>query len=512
MAKSEEDALFLLIQSLTASEKRFFKIDALKNTANKNANFIQLFYYLMLSEDYNEADLIKQNICSPKQLSNLKAHLYQKILNVLRQVPSQQSIDVVLRNEINHAAILYNKGLYQQSLKILDKAKKKALQYDEHALHFEINKLEKVIEAQYITRSEKNRAEELIEDSNELIERTIRENELMNLTLWLYNYLLKIGYCNTQEEKRMIEDKVSKVLKNIEVEHLAFNEKLWWFKVKVWENLVIRSSKVEEASRDWVEHFYQNKEMIYIHPVWFIKGNHYLLQALFHNYHKKDFDFYFLKFNQVIEDATFPMNPNIQNLIFIYKNTALLNKDFLHLNYYNKHQWMYIFNEAKKYASVIDSHYLNIIKFKIGALFFMNRSFELSQEALGSVINTHTHHQKDELYFYTQLLLLMNYYDGGDDENVENVCSRLKRLVTKKKLYGMFYERLVQMFEDIFKASPLEIKNVFKNNIKQLDEMKYHKDYRRSLSFLTIKIWFQSQLGSQSIQELMKNNMLHKIK
>jgi hypothetical protein len=46
----------------------------------------------------------------------------------------------------------FNKGLYKQSLKILDKTKIIALENDEN-MAFEIVEFEKLIESQYITRS-----------------------------------------------------------------------------------------------------------------------------------------------------------------------------------------------------------------------------------------------------------------------------------------------------------------------------------------------------------------------
>jgi hypothetical protein len=55
---------------------------------------------------------------------------------------------------------LYNKGLYKQSLKILDKTKLVALENDEKLMAYEIVEFEKLIESQYITRSIQGRADE----------------------------------------------------------------------------------------------------------------------------------------------------------------------------------------------------------------------------------------------------------------------------------------------------------------------------------------------------------------
>ena len=60
------------------------------------------------------------------------------------------------------------KGLYTQSLKILDKAKSLAISNEEKNIANEIIELEKVIESQYITRSISTRADELTIQAKEL--------------------------------------------------------------------------------------------------------------------------------------------------------------------------------------------------------------------------------------------------------------------------------------------------------------------------------------------------------
>jgi hypothetical protein len=56
---------------------------------------------------------------SKVQLSNLKSYLYKQVLVSIRLNIPSQNIRYQIREQIDFAAILYNKGLYKQSLKIL---------------------------------------------------------------------------------------------------------------------------------------------------------------------------------------------------------------------------------------------------------------------------------------------------------------------------------------------------------------------------------------------------------
>lgn len=80
---------------------------------------------------YDEKLILENGIVKKAQLSNLKAHLYKQILVSLRLNPVNQNIRVQIREQLDFATILYQKGLYKQSLKILDKAKATAIENEE---------------------------------------------------------------------------------------------------------------------------------------------------------------------------------------------------------------------------------------------------------------------------------------------------------------------------------------------------------------------------------------------
>lgn len=160
LANQQNDALFVLIKSLTKSEKRQFNLYVGRLGGNEDAKFFSLFKFLEKIKVYDEKVIIKSGIVSKQQLSNLKAHLYKQILISLRLNPAHKNIRIQIREQLDFATVLYQKGLYKQSLKLLDKAKSFALENEEKNIAYEIVELEKVIETQYITRSLSNRAED----------------------------------------------------------------------------------------------------------------------------------------------------------------------------------------------------------------------------------------------------------------------------------------------------------------------------------------------------------------
>ena len=161
MIKHQKDHLFQLIKSLSKSEKRQFKLYVGRLGVNTDSKFLNLFNFLDKATRYEESAILESGIVKKQQLANIKAHLYKQILISLKLSPSHRNIRAQIREQLDFASILYHKGLYRQSLKILDKAKELAISNEEKNLAYQVVELEKVIESQYITRSIGSRADEL---------------------------------------------------------------------------------------------------------------------------------------------------------------------------------------------------------------------------------------------------------------------------------------------------------------------------------------------------------------
>src|SRR3977135_1302854 len=170
MANRPSDILFQLIKSLEKAEKRHFKLYIKRSSAKEDLKIIQLFDAVDKLQDYDEKALLKKLPGTEKrQLYNLKTHLYKEILASLRLLKSAESIDLQLNEQFDYAHILYKKGLFLQSLKILEKAKETAKVNQKFNFLTSVIALEKRIESLYITRSMLDRVERLAAEANEVI-------------------------------------------------------------------------------------------------------------------------------------------------------------------------------------------------------------------------------------------------------------------------------------------------------------------------------------------------------
>src|SRR5215218_3705181 len=207
MSNRFSDTLFQLIHSLEKSEKRHFKLYIKRSSAKEDLKIIKLFDALDKLQEYDEKVLLKRlpGIEKP-QLSNLKTHLYKEILASLRLLKSTESIDLQLHEQLDYARILYNKGLYLQSLKILEKAKELALAYNQDSFLIQVISLEKKIETLHITRSMQDRPGRLTAEANEINERRSMITQLSNLALQLYSWYVRQGHARNERDETGVKE------------------------------------------------------------------------------------------------------------------------------------------------------------------------------------------------------------------------------------------------------------------------------------------------------------------
>src|ERR1700743_3389508 len=207
MPNRSSDTLFQLIKSLEKSEKRNFKLYIKRNSSSEDLKSIQLFDALDKMEEYDEVQLLNKNKNLRKQqLSNAKAHLYREILSSLRLIRQEENIDIQLHEQLDYARILYNKGLYLQSLKRLDRIKEMAKAHNQVTFLLQVLFFEKTIESLHITRSMQDRADQLAGETDAVNERLALISTLSNLSLQLYSWYIRHGVARNEKDEAAVQE------------------------------------------------------------------------------------------------------------------------------------------------------------------------------------------------------------------------------------------------------------------------------------------------------------------
>ena len=510
MTNAHKDALFVLVKALSKSEKRQFKLYVGRLGVNTEAKFLALFNLLDKMKSYDEAAILASGIVKKTQLSNLKAHLYKQILVSLRLNPVNQNIRVQVREQLDFATILYQKGLYKQSLKILDKAKGIAIENEEKNIAYEIVELEKIIETQYITRSIPDRADELAVQAKNLSELNVITSRLSNLSLQLYGMMLKVGYVRSDEDYQNVTSYFESHLPEYNIEEFGFREKLWLYKAHLWYSLLVQDflSSYKYASK-WVDLFYDQPDMIKLNPVFFLKGNHYLLESLFFVKYSSLFKTTLDKLEEIANAPEFPKNDNITSLAFQYIYSNKLNQHFLE-GTFDKGLYLVKIIEygIEKHRDRIDQHHIMIFYYKIACLYFGVGDNKTCILYLKKIIDNKSLKMREDLMCFARVLSLVAHYEAGMDYHLEvQLKSTYKFLIKMNDLHEVQKE-MIKFLRKLGDIYPHELKREFQNLYDELKKWEDHPYEKRAFLYLDILSWLESHLQNRPVAEVIREKAM----
>ncbi|MCD9573964.1 hypothetical protein SAMN05444671_0551 [Flavobacterium sp. CF108] len=506
MANHQKDSLFVLIKSLSKSEKRQFKIFASRLETSSNTKFIELFNILDKSETYDEKLILKSGSIKKVQLSNLKSYLYKQILVSIRLNIPSQNIRYQLREQIDFAVILYNKGLYKQSLKILDKTKQQALENDEKLMAYEIVEFEKLIESQYITRSIQGRADELVIQAKELNYRNTISSKLSNLSLQLYGIMLKTGYVKSDEEYKYIDDYFNKHIAKLDESKFGFREKYWFYNANLWRSFLVQDFLASyKFAYKWVQLFYDNPNMIYLNPVFFLKGNHYFLESLYMLKYTSNFKRYLSLLEETIQDPKFPVNDNIASLSFLYIYNNKLNLHILEGTFAESEYLIpEILEKLKLHSEHLDEHHEMLFFYKIASIYFGNEKYNECILYLDKIINNKNLTMREDLMCFARLLSLIAHYELGKDYYLENHLKSTYKFLLKMNDLHEVQKEIIKFLRNLNNFYPADIKKEFKKMHARFVELEKNTYEKRAFLYLDIISWLESKIENRKIADIIK--------
>lgn len=154
---SKQQKLYSLIQNLSKSEKRYFKLNSKQSVRDKGKNYLKLFDLLEKMPQYDEQELEKKLSnagVNTQYLAADKNHLFQLILRSLRNFHTARTSRLKVKECLEYAEILVDKGLLEIAQQQLQKSKKIALQHDLISYLPEILRMERKINGPVLKVSE----------------------------------------------------------------------------------------------------------------------------------------------------------------------------------------------------------------------------------------------------------------------------------------------------------------------------------------------------------------------
>src|SRR5580658_5565319 len=511
MPNRSSDTLFQLIKSLEKSEKRNFKLYIKRNSGSEDLKSIQLFDAIDKMEDYDEAQLLNKNKNLRKQqLSNAKAHLYREILSSLRLIRQEENIDIQLHEQLDFARILYNKGLYLQSLRTLDRIKENARAHNQVTFLLQVLFFEKTIEALHITRSMQDRADQLATEVNEVNDRLQLISKLSNLSLELYSWYIRNGVARNEKDEKAVEEFFEKHLPTDLSGCTGFYQKLYQYQSFCWYAFIRQDFLLYyRYTQKWVDLFEKEPFMAGIETSHYIKGMHNLLGAHFDLLNVQKFNETLKQFEDFSQSDIVTGNVNNRIQTFVYLYISKLNKHFIDGTFTEGLSLVpYIEDKLSEYWIYLDRHRILVFYYKIASLYFGSGDYEKTIDYLNKIINWKVDLRTD-LQCYSRLLHLIAHYELGNYQLLEYLIKSVYRFMAKMESLSLVEEEIFRFLRKAFLVTTDRLKPEFGKLLEKLKTYEKSRFETRAFMYLDVISWLESKIQGVPVQDVIREKYLN---
>jgi hypothetical protein len=510
MSNRQSDILHQLIHSLEKAEKRHFKVYINRNAAGSELKIVQLFDALARLPQYDEKLLLKKLKNTEKpQLHNLKAHLYKEIMASLRLLKSADSIDLQLNEQFDYAHILYKKGLFAQSLRIMERAKEIARGHEKIYHLNQLLALEKRIETLHITRSMQEKADLLAEEALQTGHRALRVVQLSNMALQLYSWYVKNGHARNKEEEKDIRRFFNSHLPPDTHLLTGFYEKLYLYQ-SYSTYAFIRQDFLHyyRYTQKWVDLFTDNPLMVRVETGHYIKGLHNLLNAHFDLRNHQRFVQVLQRFEDFAKTDRVTHHENFYIQTFIYIHVAKINQHFIEGTFKEGLALVPLIEEKlEQYHLIIDRHRILVFNYKFASLFFGSGDYGTCIDYLHRIIHE-TVDLRYDLQCYARLLHLLAHYELGNFDIIEHLIKSVYRYMSKMKNFTVVEEAIFAFLRQAFKLGRHQMQAALEEFLSKVKLLEKNRFETRSFAYMDIISWVESKVNRLPLGEVIRQKHL----
>ena len=509
---NKQEPVFELIRSMSKAEKRNFKLYATRLSGNQQAKFIALFDCLDGMEEYNEKRILQRCPIKKEQLPNMKAHLYKQILVSIRLLEVQHSLHMQLHEQLDFARILYNKGLYQQSSKLLDKAADLALQSEQYTVALDFIELQKKIDTQNTTRGMISKSEKLNRLADTLCDRITRISELANIATQLYGLYLQLGYTRTQKDINLIihvyGQRLSKY-ENLPEDKLSFTERFYLYQAYAWYHYILHNMLLcYKNVRHWITLFDEHPQMKRLMFDAYMRGYSRLLDSLF-----------LLRSYKRFAQTLNTFEHEIAGIENVGDNSRMIALQIHYTHQINKFFYEGAFNEGikiipeveafiQRYQNHLDIHHRMLLYYKIACLYFGNGDYDACMSYLKRIISTRDPLIRRDLQCYARILNLICSYESGSDYNIDYQIRAVYVFLDKMNDLQQVQKEMMHFLKRLNSVYASDLKEAFRKLYETLKPYEHHPYERRTFYYLDVLSWLQSKVEGIPVGEVIRRRFL----
>jgi hypothetical protein len=469
--------LFLLIKSLSKSEKRYFRIYA--GMSGRDANYLQLFDTMEAQEKYDEEE-IRRKLKGKKFLSHLhvtKIYLTELILKALKNYHADNSVHSKLLDLLKDVELLFDKELYDLCYYKIEKAEELAVKYEKLSLLTEVFFWKRKL-ALAVSGHRKD-----IPSMLEKEKTAIDQMKILN-TYWQHTISIRDLINDANFLKELTERKsVFNYALQSQVLHYHILYALHFMKgdFKKAEAYISELIKLLEKFSDRIKedpHSYVtaigNKIGLYLSgkrwdeiPTLLAKIREIPSKYKLKNESRFTVRLWLRVFNVELE---------------MYRDSRQLEKGIMLMNEIQQF--------IQKRRKAIPADYILLFYYQFANIFFLRKEYLKSLRWLNEIINSSFGNTKEDIQSYARILNLMVHFELNNIIVLRYAVDSCRRFLKKKKTEVGVGKNLLNLFSKLSHAYPEEYQMIFKKAHAEI----FPANTKQTQDYIDIKGWLEEKI------------------
>ncbi|MEN0050451.1 MAG: hypothetical protein AAF806_25525, partial [Bacteroidota bacterium] len=420
-----------------------------------------------------------------------------------------KKINIQIRELLDFAELLYDRGLYLQALKILKKAKKQAQDSQYDVLHLETMEFEKRIESRHITRTGPSHNERLAEESSIRGQVVANSAALSSLKQRLHSWFIRNGHVKNDAEKTDLVHFFHSYLPSNQG-NMTFFEKVYFYFSYVWYyHILLDFEQVINYSNKWIDLYKQQPIMLEKDPILYLRGLHYLLIASWYCKDHTQYAYAIESLKNFEQGYQQKWGKNVQVLAFTYDSFAELNRIFWEGDIQQGLSIVpEILTKLKKYDDYLDAHKIMIIHYKLAWLYFCSKEKEKALVHLNIIFSHEAAHLREDLQIYAQLLALLTHYDLNNYSILDYRILSCERFLKKTKNTDALQTLILQLLKKLTSTKHQNKIALYQKALSDAKALQKDAFLRRSFTYLDFILWLEHKLSKKSMESILQSRFL----
>lgn len=516
MSKPASDHLFRLIKSLSRTEKRYFKLFAARHTiGEKNDNLI-LFEAIDAQPEYDEIKLLKlfKQHTFQTRPAIAKARLYETVLRSLDAFHADSSADVEIRKLLHFAEILFKKSLYDESYKMLAKAKRLAIEHEKHPALIDVFKWEKkLLEKESYSGKSFEDITRLLEEDQLVIEKITNYAEFWYIKSRLIMLLNKQGKVRDNSELASFKNIIDTTLLKSEDKALSYETRYLYYHIYTAYYFGIGDYK---SSYDYIKKHLMliegNSTFFKEEPNKYFAVLSNMIYVCTQLRKFKEIPFYLKKLKSIPQSFAGEMTEDLEIKLFSTSYSAELSV-FIQTGMFEKALQLIpqIENGLKKYRGKINKVRAAYFYFNIAIVYFAVGNFSKALHWINYLLNDTSLDESMDIYCFAKILNLIIHLEMGNNDLIPYALKSTLRYLEKRKRIYRFESVFFNFIKKIQKAysdkDTLRSYTTLKDELSLLSKDPFEKTVYEYFDFIS---WAESKISANSFVSTVKKRLLKK--